>query len=181
MSFWIPAAIGAVTSFLGAKDATSPIDLGALAKQGQPWQDKIDSQWNMSQNLMDPNSEVNNMFRRMTQEQGYDQMAFQNLMGGRGRAGGGMGGFSGIGQQQDIPNMNKANYQALVASNQAQQQRFGSGLNLMQSGIANQQKMSENMQQAYLSNDAMQRQQAQGQVGFGQGLMEFGLQGLFGG
>ena len=128
----------------------------------------------------DINSQFNQQLRTNINQGVTDVVGQQNLLNQRNLSSGGMGGFSGIANQNLATTMQGALSQGEQAFQQSFQQNQKMATSLLNEYIKNQQKYGETMAQGHISNEAMRaniNQQAFG--GIGQGFMKAGLGSLF--
>ena len=154
---------------------------GRVAEHLEPWKASVGKYQKMSDDYMDPFSEQNQYQRQHIKSQAMDFVGMQDIMNRRNLSSGGVGGFSGVANQ----NLAAATQSASVQSEQAFQDQFLQnkklGTSLMDSYIQNLRAYGEKMAQGQIQNDAMlaQQQQQSGQ-GMAMGLLNAGLS-IFGG
>jgi|TARA_R110000824_G_scaffold7653_3_gene34547 hypothetical protein len=182
-----PAIIGGGISLLGSMMANKPkmktVTNQDLAGNYSDFTKNLDRQNDLSEQLIDPNSNYNLNQSQRIKNMGYDNMAFSNMLGNRNMAQGGMGGYSGIRGQQQQAGMDKVQQESQNRINQMISSNFGAGMQGLQGIGKGYQSMGDTMSQNMINNTAAQNQIAQarsqsdfqGMLGFGQGLMQYGL------
>lgn len=182
-----PAIIGAGVSLLGGmmadKPKTKTVSNKDLAGNYTDFKANMDRQNALSESLIDPNSSYNQIMINNLKKNQYENTAFANMLNNRNMAQGGMGGYSGIQNQQRVAGIDKSQQltedriQNMIANN------FQVGLGGLQNVSRGYQQYGDTMAQNQLNNVAMQNQIAQAQsqsdfqgiLGFGQGLLQYGL------
>ena len=144
----------------------SDADASNLNANMQPYQNTIDTLNKAAQERMTPGSAYNINQDKLLQQQAYDTLGLQNMLAGRGTQMGGMGGYSGIQEQQARADLSRAESNVLQQLAMARQQRETQGLNL----LGNVGEM-----QRYLGEQRTQRDISKPQIGMG------GLIGMLGG
>ena len=183
---WLPL-IGAGVSLLGSMFSKKPkfesVSNKQLGGHYAQFQDNLDRQNDLSEQLIDPNSSLNLGRQRQLEKSSYEQQAFGNMLNQRNFAQGGMGGFSGIQSQQRQAGMDRAQQQGLDRMGNMMANNFGTGFQGIQQVGKGYQSMGDTMAQHQINQTAAQNQlaaagsqsQMQGLMGLGQGIMNWGL------
>jgi hypothetical protein len=144
-------------------------DASNLDANMQPYQNTIDFLNKTAQERMTPGSAYNMQQDRLLQNQAYDTLGLQNMLAGRGTQMGGMGGYSGIQDQQARADLSRAEANMLQQLAMSRQQRETQGLNL----LGNVGEM-----QRYVGEQRTQRDISQPQMGLG-GILGMAGAGFF--
>ena len=186
---WAPvigAGINLIGSMFGGKPKMESVPNTDISGMTEEWKANLDRRNELAEQLIDPNSQYNIDMRSRQEDRAYDQMAFQNMMGERNMAKGGMGGYSGIQAQQQTANMDKASQQAQNMIQQALAQNFQQGVGQLGGVGTGYQQYGQMMAQNELEqvNQRNQLAAASGQplsqclMGLGQGILNWGLDSL---
>ena len=95
----------------------------------------------MADGLMDPGSSINMRQAQDIKEKGMDQLAMSSMLNERSAAQGGVGGYSGIQNQQRQANLDRQQQANLDAIQQQQNRNYSTGLN-MQGNLSSQYQLS---------------------------------------
>ena len=172
------AATGIYSAVKGAEVAGKPIDTNKIYNYDTgegflaPWKQGIDRQFNLSGEMLDPNSRFNQDTLTNFTQSGLDFATSQNRMNQRNMASGGLGGFSGIQNAINQSNFMKAQNQSMDAW---QQSLFGNqklGTSLLGQATKGYKEFGSTMADGYLQNDALARTAALGKsAGINEGIM----------
>tara|TARA_R100000655_G_C2927998_1_gene183522 strand:+ start:82 stop:636 length:555 start_codon:yes stop_codon:yes gene_type:complete len=177
------SVLGGLISAYSANEAANSMS-GTMDKvKGElsDWRTAIDDYQKTSQDYMNINSQINTDLRSNIRNNALDFVGMGNRMNQRNLSSGGLGGYSGIAGQNADTTLQKALNQSETAFQQAflNNQRFGTSL--MDSYTKNLRAYGENLAQGHIQNDAMKANLWQsGLGGFGQGLMQSGMENLYG-
>jgi hypothetical protein len=135
---------------------------GALADKMSGYKDRLDTLDARADGMMDPNSPYNQNMMNDMNKRSMDQLAFSEMMGGRGAAQGGVGGYSGIQGAQAQANLDKAQAMSADMANKTQ----------LKGQLLGGYKEYDQMFAQKAANEAAQKQLMTGQLisGLGQGL-----------
>ena len=183
---WLAAAGGAV-SLLSSMFAKEPkldtVTNKDLAGEYADFRANLDRQNNLSEQLIDPNSAQNQWRVNNIKKNSYEQMGFQNMLNNRNMAQGGMGGYSGIQNQQRQAGGDRVQQQSQDRIQEMISNNFNLGFKGIQDAGKGYQQYGDIMGQNLLNQTAAGNQmsianvqsQNQGFYGLGQGLMHYGL------
>ena len=176
----LSAATGIYTAYQGAKDASKEIDLNKIYNYDTgegylaPWKQGIDKQFNLSGEMLDPNSKYNQDILNNYNQSGMDFAAMSGRQNARNMSSGGLQGFSGL--QSAIQNSStiQAQNQSMDAWNKSLFSNQRLGTSLLGQATKGYKGFGETMSQGYLQNDALRRTAL---LGKSQGINE-GIMGL---
>lgn len=183
---------GIASNLYGASQASQGLDLNALSNKAgtgylDDWKaafgrysDLSDKYLGQADEYMDPTSGINQSLLNQFTQQGQDFSSMQNRMNQRNLSSGGMGGFSGLSNQQAMSFGNAAQLQAGNAWQQGLGQNRmlglnlqGQGANLLDKYVQGQKGYGETMAQGYIQNDILRKQSQQAMFGgLGGGLLD---------
>ena len=186
MSFWLPVAGAAISGLSGLLADTPDYDMVTneeLSKDYSDFKSNLDVLKNEGNQLIDPNSSFNFNQAQRIKNMGYDNLAFANMLNNRNFNQGGMGGFSGIQNQQTQASTDRAQQQILNNIENMYSQNYTKGLETLFNTNKGLLQYGNIMGQNRLNNQAIQNQfsVAQSQMpyqamfGLGQGLLNYGL------
>jgi hypothetical protein len=169
----LPGLLGGL--FGGGDKGPSMVDLEQIGKHQARTQELVDKQLKMSEDMMDPTSDMNQHMRNLMSQRAMETGAQSGNQAMK------MAAMSGVSPGQAMMAQRQAQNAATGKVNQdwlnAIQGRFGQGLGLMGNMTQMQQGLDQNIGQAYISNITAQNAAggAQGGAGPMDALTEMGL------
>tara|TARA_E500000305_G_C3991707_1_gene222328 strand:+ start:144 stop:926 length:783 start_codon:yes stop_codon:yes gene_type:complete len=114
-------------------------DSSNLDANMQPYQESIDTLSKQAAGRLNPQSQYNLNADKMLEQSAYDAMGVSNILSNRNSQMGGMGGYSGIAEQQSRADLGRMQSGLFNTMQQSRQSRNTEGLNLLQ-GVAGMQR-----------------------------------------
>ena len=168
------AAISAIGGLIGQHQMRNTMQ-GVQGKLA-PWKEGAEKYQKLSDDYMSIDSGINQDLRRNIFQGAADMGAQGSRMNQRMLSSGGLGGYSGLQQQ----NQNEMYSQLMSNAEDSFQSAFSQnrnyGVGLLDSYVKNLKAYGETMAQGQIQNDSMRASMVQSAVGgLGQGLMDFGF------